>query len=212
MPIKQAKCKICRRLGRKLMLKGDRCLSSKCAMVKRKYPPGIHGAKKTRLKITEYGLQLREKQKAREIYGILEKSFKKYYEKAIKTKGNVNKNLIDFLEMRLDNVIYRANIAKSRNQAKQLVGHGNFIVNKYKTDIPSYHVKINDVIKLREIKKGNNFFKNVIIELKNKKNQEIPSWIAFNKEKMEIKILSKPSIEEIEQSFDSKMIIEYYSR
>ena len=194
------------------MLKGDRCLSAKCAIIKRNYPPGIHGAKKTRVKITEYGLQLREKQKAKEIYGVLEKPFRKYYEKALKLEGNVNENLINFLEMRLDNLIYRAGIAKSRNQAKQLVGHGNFIVNKYKTDIPSCQLKVNDVIKLKETKKDNGFFKNLKQELKNRKNQENQSWFIFDKEKMEIKILSKPNIEEIEQSFDSKMIIEFYSR
>lgn len=212
MPIKKAQCKICRRQGKKLMLKGDRCLSSKCAIIKRNYAPGIHGAKKTRVKITEYGLQLREKQKAKIIYGVLEKPFRKYYEKALNLKGNINEHLINFLEMRLDNVIYRAGIAKSRNQAKQLVGHENFIVNKYKTDIPSCQLKINDIIKIKETKKNNGFFKNRIAELKNKKNQEIPSWFIFDKEKMEIKILSKPNMEEIEQGFDSKMIIEFYSR
>ncbi|MBT4277876.1 30S ribosomal protein S4 [Candidatus Falkowbacteria bacterium] len=210
--LKQPQCKICRREGKKLMLKGERCLSPKCAIVKRNYPPGLHGIKNTRRKISEYGKQLREKQKAKKIYGVLEKVFKKYYEKAISSKGNVSENLINLLEARLDNVVYRSGIASSRKQAKQLVGHGHFFLNKYKTDIPSCQVSIGDIIKIKESKKDKNFFKNLKESLKGKKGQEIPSWINFDKEKMEIKILSNPSISEMDQGFDTKMIIEFYSR
>ncbi|MCK5459867.1 30S ribosomal protein S4 [Candidatus Parcubacteria bacterium] len=212
MPKKESKCKICRRESKKLMLKGARCLSSKCAFVKRNYPPGLHGSKRGRTKATEYSLQLREKQKAKRIYGILERQFKKYYEKALKIKGDIGENLVNFLEMRLDNVIYRSGIAKSRRQARQIVGHGHFIVNKFKTDIPSFQVKIDDIIKLKSSKKDKLFFKEAMNELKNTKNGEVPSWISFDKEKMEIKILSKPDIKDMEYGFNTKMIIEFYSR
>ena len=212
MPKKESKCKICRRENKKLMLKGARCLSPKCAFIKRSYPPGIHGSKGKRVKTTEYSLQLREKQKAKRIYGLLEKQFKKYYDKATRSKGDIGENLVSFLETRLDNVIYRSGIAKSRRQARQIVGHGHFIVNKFNTDIPSFNVKIDDIIKLKSSKKDKSFFKEAINELKNIKNSEIPSWINFDKQKMEIKILSKPDIKDMQYGFDTKMIIEFYSR
>lgn len=212
MPKKESKCKICRRENKKLMLKGARCLSPKCAFIKKSYPPGLHGPNRKRVKMTEYSLQLREKQKAKRIYGILEKQFKKYYEKAARSKGDTGANLVNFLETRLDNVIYRASIAKSRRQARQIVAHGHFIVNKFNTDIPSFHVKTDDIIKLKSSKKGKVFFKEAINELKNIKDSEIPSWINLDKEKMEIKILSKPDIKDMQYGFDTKMIIEFYSR
>ncbi len=212
MPKKQPKCKLCRAKGKKLMLKGERCFSPKCALVKRNYPPGLHGLKNTRKKFTEYGLQLNEKQKAKQIYGVYERVFKRYYEKAMNMKGSAGDNLVQLLERRLDNVIYRAGIAKSRNQAKQLVGHGHFLVNGRKVDIPSYQVKVNDVIKLRDNKKEKKVFQALQQELKGKKKADLPSWLFFDKDKMEIKILSLPKAEETERLFDTKMIIEFYSR
>lgn len=194
------------------MLKGERCMSSKCAIVKRNYPPGIHGAKNTRKKKTEYGIQLREKQRAKEIYGILEKQFKNYYEKSVKSKNDTGSNLVSLLETRLDNAIYRSGIAKSRKQARQLVGHGHFFINNKKVDIPSYQVKTNDIIKIKESKVDNSFFKALKDEIKAKKEIETPGWIHFNKEKLEIKILSKPNTRDIDQGFDTKLIIEFYSR
>lgn len=210
--LKQAQCKQCRREGMKLFLKGERCYSPKCAIVKRNYPPGTSGGKGMRSKLTEYGTQLREKQKAKRIYGIREKQFKKYYETAMKAKTQTAERLVNALEMRLDNVIYRSGIAKSRKQAKQLVGHGHFFVNKYKTDIPSFLVKIDDIIKIKESKENITFFKELKEDLGKKKDMEVPSWLSFDKGKMEIKILSEPNVDEIEQSFDTKMIIEFYSR
>jgi len=210
--IKQAQCKICRKEGKKLMLKGERCMSSKCAIVKRNYPPGIHGAKNIRRKKTEYGIQLREKQRAKEIYGILEKQFRNYYEKSVNSKNDTGSNLILLLEMRLDNAIYRSGIAKSRQQARQLVGHGHFFINNHKVDIPSYQVKADDIIKIKESKANNTFFKALKEEIKAKKEIETPGWIHFNKEKLEIKILSKPNTGGIDQGFDTKLIIEFYSR
>lgn len=211
--IQTAKCKLCRREGQKLMLKGDRCFTAKCAIVKRNYAPGMKGAAGGGFKkSTEYGKQLREKQKAKRIYGISENKFRKYYDEAIKSKTASAEILIHSLEMRLDNVIYRAGLAKSRNQAKQLVAHGFFFVNKYKTDISSYQVKMNDIIKVTETKTDKTYLKGVKEDLKKNKDVIIPSWMTFDKEKMEIKILSTPTIKEIEQGFDIKMIIEFYSR
>ncbi len=212
MAMKQAQCKLCRREGKKLMLKGERCESPKCAIVKRNYAPGVSGAKGMRRKLTEYGTQLREKQKAKRIYGVYEGQFKKYYEKAMKAKTGTAQELITALEMRLDNVIYRAGIAKSRRQARQLVGHGHFFVNKFKTDIPSYQVKTDNIIKIKESKEDKTFFKTLKEELKKKKDDETPEWISFDKSKMEIKILSKPNVEKLDKGFDPKMIIEFYSR
>ena len=143
------KCKQCRREGVKLFLKGEKCYGPKCPIVRRNYPPGIHGAKKTRQRLTEYGHQLREKQKAKKIYGILERPFRNYYQKAIKQKGDTNEILGQLLEMRLDNVIYRLGLAKSRKAARQLVSHGFFLVNGKKVNIPSYQVKIKDEITIK---------------------------------------------------------------
>ncbi len=210
--IKEPQCKICRGVGKKLMLKGERCLSSKCAIVKRNYPAGLHGQKNTRKKLTEYGKQLREKQKAKRVYGVYEKVFKKYYQKAVNSRGDIGQNLVKILESRLDNVIYRVGIAKSRRQAKQLVGHGHFFVNERKTDIPSFRVKIGDIIKIKPSKMDKSFFKNLKEEFKNKKDLEIPGWLHFDKSKMEIKVLSDYDAEGKEQIFDTKMIIEFYSR
>lgn len=210
--IKQAQCKLCRRAGKKLMLKGERCESPKCAIIKRNYPPGASGNKGMKTKLTEYGTQLREKQKAKRIYGIQEKQFKKYYELAMKSKTQTAQRLMGALEMRLDNMLYRAGIAKSRKQAKQLIGHGHFFVNKYKTDIPSFQVKINDIVKIKESKGDKKFFQDLKEELKKKKDLEIPSWLSFDKSKLELKVLSEPDVDEIEKSFDTKMIIEFYSR
>ena len=141
-----ATCRLCRREGQKLFLKGDRCFTDKCAFVRRSYAPGQHGAAKK--KMSNYGVQLREKQKARRIYGVLEKQFRAYYEKAEHMKGISGENLLKLLEMRLDNVVYRLGYGASRNEARQLVTHGHFLVNGVKTDIPSYRVNVGDVIEV----------------------------------------------------------------
>lgn len=143
-----ATCKLCRREGMKLFLKGDRCYTDKCAFVKRSYAPGQHGA--NRKKVSEYGMQLREKQKAKRIYGVLETQFRNTYERAEKIKGVTGENLLRLLEMRLDNVVFRLGFASSRVEARQLVNHGHFLVNGKKVDIASYKVSVNDVISVRE--------------------------------------------------------------
>jgi len=201
-------CKQCRREGKKLFLKGERCFTPKCAMVKRNYPPGVHGVRgKSRL--TEYGLQLREKQKAKRIYGILERQFRNYYRKAIKKKGDTGEILFQFLELRLDNIIYRLGFARSRKLARQLVSHGHFLVNGKKVNIPSYELKPGDTINIRESSLKLFPFRNLSEELK---KQEIPSWLSLDLKTLQGKILNKPTKEDLGEIFDVKLIVEYYSR
>ncbi len=146
-----AVCRLCRREGQKLFLKGDRCLSPKCAIERRNYPPGDHGKKATfRRKVSDYGMQLREKQKARRIYGVMERQFRRYFREATRRKGMTGATLLSMLESRLDNVVYRLGFADSRSQARQLVRHGHFDVNGRKTNIPSYVMTVGDVVKVRE--------------------------------------------------------------
>jgi small subunit ribosomal protein S4 len=201
------KCKQCRRIGEKLFLKGDRCDSVKCTLIKKNYPPGIHGAKRQRgAKLSEYGKQLCEKQKAKRIYGILEKQFKNYFQKAAKKKKETGELLLKTLEMRLDNVIYRIGLVKSRNKARQLVTHGYFSINDKKANIPSYEVKINDVIKIR---KQNKKWEE---ENKKLKKDDIPLWLSFNAKENIIKILNKPKKEDLPQNIDTRLIVEHYSK
>lgn len=193
-------CKKCRREGEKLMLKGERCTSPKCAMIKRPYAPGQHG-QSFRGKISEYGKQLREKQKARRIYGIGEKQFANYAEKADKLAGNTAENLLSLLESRLDNSLYRLGFAPSRSAARQLVSHGLFKVNDQKISIPSFLVKPKDTI--YPIKKES--FKEV-----NPIN--LPSWISFDQKKLLGTVNHTPTREEIDTTVNESLIIEFYSR
>lgn len=191
------KCKKCRREGEKLMLKGERCISPKCAMVKRAYAPGQHG-QSFRGKLSEYGKQLREKQKARRIYGISESQFAKYVGLAEKMKGNNAENLMKLLEQRLDNIIFRLCVASSRSQARQMVSHRFFKVNNKIVNIPSFLVSVGDTIEIKntkDISKAN-----------------IPSWIEFDAKKNTATIKHLPSREEIDSTFNESLIIEFYSR
>ena len=201
------KCKQCRREGVKLFLKGEKCYGPKCPIVRRNYPPGIHGAKKTRQRLTEYGHQLREKQKAKKIYGILERPFRNYCQKAIKQKGDTNEILGQLLEMRLDNVIYRLGLAKSRKAARQLVSHGFFLVNGKKVNIPSYQVKIKDEITIKPSKTKTKAFIDLNLE-----KHEVPGWLHFDPKEMKAKIINRPKEEELEKSFNTRLIVEFYSR
>ncbi|MDF1498651.1 MAG: 30S ribosomal protein S4 [Patescibacteria group bacterium] len=200
------KCKKCRREGKKLFLKGDRCFGISCAMIKRPYAPGQHGQSR-RMGLSEYGTQLREKQKVKRTYGILEKQFKKYYEMASGMKGNTGKLLPTFLERRMDNVVYRLGMAASRNQARQLVNHGHFLVNGKKVDISSYLIKEGDIISFKS-DKGEHIenIKNTI------KNHQTPSWLSIDIQKLQGKVVSMPIIDEIETIADIHLIIEYYSK
>lgn len=202
------KCKKCRREGAKLFLKGERCYTSKCAIVKRKYPPGQHGPKGTP-RISEYGLQLREKQKAKRTYGLLERQFRNYYQKASKIDGDTGEILLQFLELRLDNIIYRLGLAPSRANARQLVNHGHFLINGRPTKIPSRQLKVNDKIQIKEKSQKSRFFEET---KKTMQKKEIPSWLSLDQENLSAKVAKIPVAEELEQSINSQLIIEYYSR
>jgi small subunit ribosomal protein S4 len=190
------------------MLKGDRCQSSKCSMVKRNYQPGAHGTKRP-ARLTEYGIQLREKQKAKRYYGLLESQFSNYYEKAVKQKGNTIDNFVQILERRLDNVVYLLGYAKSRKQARELVNHRHFKINGKRVNIPSYQVKLNDEIELVEKSKNNKFFQDIIKELP-KANP--PEWMNLDAQTLKGKILELPTAERAKPIFNTKLIIEFYSR
>ena len=194
--------KMCRRLGVKL------CQSAKCPIVRRNYPPGVHGPK-GRQRQTEYGMQLAEKQKAKVVYNILEKQFRLTFERAAKMAGDVGQNLVTLLERRLDNVIYRLSFADTRQQAKQLVNHGHFLVNGRKVNIPSYLLKMGDTVTIHPHSQSNKYFKQQFNKLKVEK---IPGWLYLDVSKKEAKVLHTPQAGEGEQLFEPKAIVEYYSR
>ncbi len=202
------KCKQCRRAGQKLFLKGDRCNSPKCSMVKRNFPPGIHGSKGYG-RLTDYGVQMREKQKAKITYRIMEKQLKNYFLKASKSKANTEKLLWQILEMRLDNVIFRSGFAKSRDLARQLITHGHFLINGKKVNIPSFQAKVGQVITLKEKSKNSKNFSNLKEQLK--KTEPI-SWLAIDPNKLEIKVADKPELPETKGEFSLKSVIEFYSK
>ncbi|HBM81465.1 MAG: 30S ribosomal protein S4 [Clostridiales bacterium] len=198
-------CRLCRREGIKLYLKGDKCYSDKCPVAKRAYAPGQHG--QSRKKLSNYGLQLREKQKAKRIYGILETQFRGYYRKADKKKGITGENLLKMLEMRLDNVIFRLGFANSRAEARQLVRHEHFSVNGSKVNIPSYQVKVGDVIAVRESSKNIDKFK-ALAEV----SKTVPQWLEVNMESLEGKVVAEPKREDIDIPVQETLIVELYSR
>lgn len=200
-----ATCKLCRREGMKLFLKGDRCYTDKCAFARRSYAPGQHGANKK--KVSGYGLQLREKQKAKRIYGVLESQFRKYYEKAEHMKGITGENLLKLLELRLDNVVYKLGFGSSRNEARQLVTHGHFLVNGKKVDIPSFKVSVGDVISVCEKSRGTEKFKTFAENPK-----AMPKWIEANIENFEGKVVAEPEREDIEVPINETLIVELYSK
>ncbi|NMB45320.1 MAG: 30S ribosomal protein S4 [Firmicutes bacterium] len=200
-------CRLCRREGEKLFLKGDRCYTEKCAVERRSYPPGQHG--QGRHKVSEYGLHLREKQKVRRIYGVLERQFERYYDRASRQDGITGENLLRILELRLDNIVYRMGFAASRNQARQLVLHEHIAVNGRKVDIPSYEVQVGDVITVR----GNSRDLQVIREnIEAAEGRAVPEWLEVNLDQMEGKILAVPTREQMDISVQEHLIVEYYSR
>ena len=203
---RDAKCKLCRREGAKLFLKGEKCYMEKCPFNKRPTPPGQHGM--GRKKISEYGQQLREKQKTKRIYGVQEGQFRHYYEVADRMKGITGENMLSLLERRLDNVIYRMGVGASRTQARQLVNHGHFLVNGKKVNIPSYIIKVGDVITVKENKTSNKYFESI----KAMKVGVMPKWLEFNPEKLEGKILSLPTREDVDSQISEHMIVELYSK
>lgn len=201
------KCRLCRREGIRLFLKGGRCLSPKCAMVRKNYIPGRTGPKTSNVRLSEYGLHLREKQKLRRLYGILERQFRRYYKLASQKKGVTGDILFQILESRLDNVVHRAQLARSRQQARQLVNHGFFLVNGKKVNIPSYEVKEKDKITLIPRAQENKYFKELDLPV------EAPvAWLSVEPKTKAITVLKKPGRRDVDHSVDMALIVEYYSR
>ena len=200
-------CKLCRREGVKLVLKGDKCMTH-CTLERRNTRPGQHGTGRSR-KPSGYALQLREKQKVRRTYGLLERQFKKHYNTAARKTGRTGETLLQILEMRLDNLVYRLGFADSRAQARQLVNHGHFAVNGRKTDIPSFIAKPNDVISVRERSKGLEYFKTRALMLAQK---GIPAWLRLDTIALSGRVMSLPSRAELELPFEEQMVVEYYQR
>ena len=198
-------CKLCRREGTKLYLKGERCLSDKCAFNRRTSAPGQHGAAKK--KLTEYGMQLREKQKAKRYYGVLEKQFKNYYDIADNQEGIAGENLLRLLERRFDNVVYRMGLASSHKEARQLVLHGHFTLNGHKANIPSILVKVGDVIAVKETDSAK------IKELVEAMGEKIsPKWLEIDKNAGSAKVVAMPERDDIDFEFNEQLIIELYSK
>lgn len=200
-------CRMCRREGTKLFLKGEKCISSKCAQQNRPTPPGQHGQARQR-KASEYGLQLREKQKARRAYGLMEGQFKRTFARATGMKGITGDNLLQLLELRLDNVVYRSGLAASRAQARQLVCHGLMTVNGKKVDIPSYSVKVGDVITLRERSREQAAFK----ALREGTGVVTPKWLTFDAQNLTGTVAAMPAREDIDCPIEEHLIVELYSR
>ena len=201
-------CRLCRREGMKLFLKGERCYTEKCAIEKRNLPPGQHG-KLRKAKVVGYGLQLREKQKVKRIYGVLENQFRRYFEMADRTRGITGETLLQLLERRLDNVLYRLGLATSRAQARQLARHGHFTVNGRKVDIPSYQVKAGDVIGVRTASAQNPAIQHALEEVK---GRGVPEWLSFDAASMSGRIASLPTREQINLPVQEQLIVELYSK
>lgn len=200
-------CRLCRREGAKLYLKGERCMGEKCAFTRRSYAPGQHGQRRS--KFTEYGLQLRQKQKARRIYGVLEKQFRRFFVLAEKRRGATGTNLLVLLERRLDNIVYRMGFARSRNEARQLVRHSHFLVNGRKVNVPSFFIKEGDEVSLRERSKKIP----VIVESMEQANRRgFPGWLEVEPAQMKAKVINFPNREEIPMDIQENLIVELYSK
>ena len=202
-----ADCKRCRREKTKLFLKGAKCESPKCPIESRPYPPGQHG--RARIKESEYRLQLQEKQKARFTYGVLEKQFRKYYEEAVRKPGKTGENLLQILETRLDNVVFRAGFAKSRDMARQLVTHGHFVVNGHKVNIPSYRVSPNDII---EVRQGSRELTPFIVAHAEIGERPVPAWLEVIPSQMRILVHALPARAVIDTQVNEQLIVELYSK
>jgi small subunit ribosomal protein S4 len=198
-----AACRLCRREGEKLFLKGQRCYTGKCAIARRSFAPGQHG--QGRKKVSEYGTQLREKQKTRRFYGVLEGQFRKTYDRATHMKGKSGENLLALLELRLDNVVYRLGLAASRAQARQLVTHGHFTVNGKKVDIPSYTMKAGDVIAVRSTSRKSTAFQDLT-------SRPLPAWLTFNAEALSGSVAQIPARADVDIEVRETLIVELYSR
>jgi len=202
-----AVCRLCRREGLKLFLKGGRCYTKKCSFERRPTPPGQHGVR--RRKVGDYGLQLREKQKVRRVYGVLEKQFRNYFIEATRQSGVTGEALLRSLELRLDNVVFRLGYAPSRAAARQMVAHGHFAVNGVPTNIPSYRLKIGDRVEVRESHKERELFKTVKETLR---SHQAPEWLSLDAAKMAGSVLALPRRDQMPPEFNEQLVVEYYSR
>ena len=200
-------CRQCRREGVKLFSKGERCYTEKCALNRRSTAPGQHGA--ARKKIGEYGLQLREKQKAKRYYGIQEKQFRNYFKKAAAQDGQAGENLLTMIERRFDNVVFRMGMGESRRDARQLIVHGHFLINGKKADIPSMMLKVGDVISVREASRKSEKFKALV---ENLDNRQVPAWLTVDKENVTATVIALPKREDIDFPFEEHLIVELYSK
>ncbi len=203
-----AVCKLCRREGEKIFLKGERCLSDRCAIEKRNFPPGEQ-RRRRRMKQSEYGLHLREKQKVKRTYGLLENQFRSYFKQADKKKGVTGENLLRILELRLDNVVLRAGFAPSRSSARQLVRHTHVTVNGKKVDIPSYRLKPGEIVAIKEKSRKIESIKN---SLEAVEHRGIPGWLELDKDNMKCTVLEVPSRDDITAPINEQLVVEYYSR
>lgn len=203
----EALCRICRREGEKLFLKGERCYTEKCAVERRKYPPGQHG--QNRVKLSDYGIQLREKQKARKSYGLVERQFRNYFHEAERQKGATGEVLLQLLERRLDNVVFRMGFAANRREARQLIAHGHFLVNGRAINIPSYLVKVGDIIEVKEISRE---IPSISDNLSKIEHRGLPNWIEVDSLNFKGKVLHIPSREEMQLPVQEQLIVELYSK
>ncbi len=204
-------CKLCRREGEKLFLKGSRCLSPKCSFERRSYPPGQHGREKQfrRGRASDYLLQLREKQKARRVYGVMERQFSRYFKRAEQKVGLTGTNLLVLLERRLDNVVYRLGIASSRAQARQLVSHGHIMLNGRKTDVPSALVSPGDTVSIRPESQRGTYFRELRQDMDDRR---VPRWLTVDPSQLSANVLHLPAREDIDVTLNEQLIVEYYSR
>jgi len=202
-----AQCRICRRESEKLFLKGDRCFTEKCSVERRQYPPGQHGQRRS--KISDYGIQLREKQKVRKIYGVLEKQFRRYFHNAERKKGVTGEVLIQLLERRLDNMVYRMGFAPNRTSARQFVNHGHFLVNGKKVNIPSYMLQVGDVVEVKGSIRETETVKDSLAKIE---QRGIPSWVEIDIQNFKGKLLQIPAREDIQLPAQEQLIVELYSK
>ncbi|HEY61578.1 MAG: 30S ribosomal protein S4 [Anaerolineales bacterium] len=204
-------CKLCRREGEKLFLKGERCFTAKCSFDRRGYPPGEHGASAQyrRRRESDYARQLRAKQKARRVYGVMDRQFRRYYDVALQRRGLTGLNLLQILESRLDNLVYKLGFAQSRSQARLLVTHGHFNVNGRRTDVPSMLLTIGDQISVREGSRNRTYFKNLRSLLE---DHSVPNWLSLDAKNLSGSILRFPERIEVEGNLNEQLIVEYYSR
>lgn len=200
-------CKLCRREGMKLFLKGSRCYTDKCAFDRRPYPPGQHGQR--RVKFTEYGIRLREKQKVRRIYGVVENQFRRYFAEADRVKGVTGENLLQLLERRLDTMVYRMGLARTRSEARQLVRHRHFTVNGKRVNVPSYLLKVGDVVEVRERSRAKALFTDSLEQLE---RRGTPEWVEVEAESLKATVKAMPNREEITLPIQEQLIVEFYSR